>query len=165
MAVIPELAFGAPDSSVAVPAPARSSLAPAPAPQRKPMARATRVSLFEREVRVRLAPAGLDILFDAAKVLTEGQTDGGRYFGSTMLTVDLGAVAPRVADECDAACARRVAELAAADDRVRERARRLAVTFATERGGPLDAPAVDLHVHREGRIVHLDLDVEARRKP
>ncbi len=129
------------------------------------MARAGRVSLFEREVRVRLAPVGLDVLFDAAKLLTEGQVDGERYFGSTMMTIDLAGVAPRVTDDCDPACARRVVELAAADERVRERARRIAVSHAVTRGGVLDTPAVDVHVRREGRVLHLDLDVEARRKP
>ena len=129
------------------------------------MAAARRVSLFEREVRVRLAPAGLDVLFEAAHPLTEGQSEGNRYFGSTMMTIDLAAIAPRVVDSCDPACARQVAELAAADERVRERARRMALRFAEERGGALANPAVDLHVHREGRTVHLDLDVEARRKP
>ena len=129
------------------------------------MASARRVSLFEREVRVRLAPVGLELLFDQAKVLTEGQLDGDRYHGSTMLTLDLAALRDLLSDECDAACARRVAELAAADDRVRERARRVAFTEAQRRGGRLALPAIDLHVHREGRTVHLDLDVEARRKP
>jgi hypothetical protein len=129
------------------------------------MAVARRVSLFEREVRVRLAPAGLDLLFAEARVLSEGQLDGDRYFGSTMLTIDLARVQERVADECDAACARRVAELAAGDEHVRERARRLAVAAAERRHGALAAPAVDVHVHRAGRVVHLDLDLEARRKP
>jgi hypothetical protein len=129
------------------------------------MARAARVSLFEREVRVRLAPVGLDLLFDAAKVLTEGQDEAGRYFGSTMMTIDLVGVSPRVSDDCDAACARRIVELAPADDRVRERARRLAVSQAEKRGGALDEPTVDVHVRREGRVLHLSLDVEARRKP
>jgi hypothetical protein len=121
--------------------------------------------MFEREVRVRLAPVGLDLLFRSAKVLTEGQEDGARYFGSTMMTIDLAKLAPRVSDDCDASCARRVVELAAADERLRERARRLAVTEAEQRGGGLDSPAVDVHVRREGRVLHLDLDVEARRKP
>lgn len=128
------------------------------------MAAARRVSLFEREVRVRLAPAGLDILFDEMRVLTEGQVEGERYFGSTMMTVDLGRVQPRVSDECDPACARRIVDLAADDERVRARARAIAVTEATRQGAFAD-PAVDLHVHRDGRILHLDLDVEARRKP
>jgi len=129
------------------------------------MASARRVSLFEREVRVRLAPAGLDVLFDEARVISEGQHDGPRWYGSTMMTIDLARVQARVADDCDQACARRVAELAAADERVRDRTRRLALAHAARDGGALEAPAIDLHVHREGRIVHLDLDVEARRKP
>ena len=129
------------------------------------MAAARRVSLFEREVRVRLAPAGLDVLFDEARVISEGQEDGPRWYGSTMMTIDLARVAPRVSDDCDQACARRVAELAAADERVRERTRRLALAHATRDAGALEAPAIDLRVHREGRTVHLDLDVEARRKP
>jgi hypothetical protein len=127
------------------------------------MAAARRVSLFEREVRVRLAPAGLDLLFEEMRVLTEGQVEGDRYFGSTMMTVDLGRVQPRVSDECDPACARRIVELAADDERVRARARAVAITEATRQGAFAD-PAVDLHVHRDGRTLHLDLDVEARRK-
>ena len=129
------------------------------------MATARRVSLFEREVRVRLAPAGLDVLLDEARVLTEGQDEGERWFGSTMMTIDLARVAARVSDDCDAACARRVVELAADDPRVRERTRKIALAAAEAEAGALAAAAVDLHVHREGRVVHLDLDVEARRKP
>jgi len=128
------------------------------------MASARRVSLFEREVRVRLAPAGLDVLFEEARVLTEGQVEGERYFGSTMMTVDLARLQPRVSDECDPACARRIVELATDDERVRLRARGLALAEATREGGALDPTAIDLHVHRDGRILHLDLDVEARRK-
>lgn len=129
------------------------------------MAMARRVSLFEREVSVRLAPAGLDVLFEDARLLSEGQVEGPRYFGSTMMSIDLSRVQPKVSDDCDAALARRIADLAQADERVRERARRLAVIAAERQHGALDAPTVDVHVHRDGRVVHLDLDVEARRKP
>jgi hypothetical protein len=129
------------------------------------MASARRVSLFEREVRVRLAPAGLDVLFDEARVISEGQLDGPRWYGSTMMTIDLARVSARVSDDCDQGCARRVAELAAGEERVRERTRRLALHHAVRDAGPLEGPAIDLRVHREGRVVHLDLDVEARRKP
>jgi hypothetical protein len=129
------------------------------------MASARRVSLFEREVRVRLAPAGLDVLFDEARVISEGQLDGPRWYGSTMMTIDLARVAAKISDDCDQGCARRVAELAGADERVRERTRRLALAHAVRDAGPLEGPAIDLRVHREGRVVHLDLDVEARRKP
>jgi hypothetical protein len=138
---------------------------PAPAPTRKPMARARRVSLFEREVRTRLAPVGLDLLFAETRLLTEGQVEDGRYFGSTMMTIDLARLQPQVSDACDDGCARRVVDLAAGDDRVRDRARKLAIAEAERRGGALASPAVDVHVRRDGRTVHLDLDVEARRKP
>jgi hypothetical protein len=129
------------------------------------MAMARRVSLFEREVRVRLAPVGVDVLFAEARVLTEGQIDDGRYHGSTMMTVDLAALDGRIADPCDIACARRVTELAAGDDRIRDRARRVAIAEAGRKSRELTAPVVDVHVHREGRTLHIDLDVEAWRKP
>lgn len=129
------------------------------------MAAARRVSLFEREVKVRLAPAGLELMFEQAKVLTEGQVDAKRYFGSTMMTIELAALAARVSEDCDAACARRVAALMVNDDRVRLRARRVAIAEAERAGGTIEAPTVDLHVHPMGRTLHLDLDVEARRKP
>jgi hypothetical protein len=130
------------------------------APPRKPMATARRVSLFEREVRVRLSPAGLDVLFDASEVLTEGQVERGRYFGSTMLTIDLPRAQPRLSDPCDPACARRVATLMTDDERVRVRARKVALAQAARTAGEMTTPAVDLHVHRDGARVRLDLDVE-----
>ena len=43
-------------------------------PPRKPMAMARRVSLFEREVAVRLAPVALELLHGAARVLSEGES-------------------------------------------------------------------------------------------
>lgn len=127
------------------------------------MAAARRVSLYEREVRVRLAPAGLELLFGEARVLTEGDADGDRWCGSTMVTIDLARVAPRVSDECDVAAARRLARLMADDDRVRDRARRLAIAEAERAAGAPLAPVVDLHIHPRGRTLHLDLDVEAPR--
>ena len=50
---------------------------------------ARRVSLFQREVAVRLAPVAIDLLHGAARVLSEGELVGDDYAGSTMLTVDL----------------------------------------------------------------------------
>src|SRR5215216_1734456 len=75
---------------------------PAP-PPRKPMAIARRVSLFERTVDVRLAPAAIELLHGAARVLTEGALAGEAYAGSTMLTVDLAHTVDRVSDPPDAA--------------------------------------------------------------
>jgi hypothetical protein len=124
------------------------------------MAMARRVSLFEREVTVRLSPAALDVLFEQAELLVEGQVDHGRYFGSTMLTIDLPRARRRLSDPCDAPCAQRVAALMADDDRVRVRARKIALEQAARTAGSMTTPAVDLHVHRDGARVRLDLDVE-----
>jgi hypothetical protein len=130
-------------------------------PPRRPMAAARRVSLFEREIRVHLGTAAIELLFDLAQVLSEGQTDGRRYYGSTMITLDLERAQGQVRDECDAAAAQRVAALLPGDARVRARARALALAAAAERAGAGIAHAdVDLRARAAGARVHLDLDVE-----
>src|SRR4051812_27819255 len=88
-------------------------------PPRKGMAMARRVSLFQREVAVRLAPAAIDLLHGAARVLTEGELVGNAYAGSTMLTVDLSRTIDRISDPPDAATATKVAVLYAHDERCR----------------------------------------------
>jgi hypothetical protein len=128
---------------------------------RKPMAPARRVSLYEREIRVHLGTAAIEVLFDVVEVLSEGGRQGGRYFGSTMLTFDLGRARAALREACDAADARRVAELLEKDARIAARARALALTAAEERvGGRLAAPEVELRVRAEGARVHAILDVE-----
>jgi hypothetical protein len=135
-------------------------------PPRKPMATTRKVALFEREIRIKLSPAALDLLFDAAEVLSEGQRHGERYFGSTMITIDLTKLAPVVREDCDAASAKRVAELLAADARVVARAKHLAAADAGERaGGPLREPLVELKARHAGSRVQLDLDVEGDLDP
>ena len=84
------------------------------------MAMARRVSLFEREVTVRLAPVALELLHGAARVLTEGELAGDSYTGSTMLTIDLARTADRVSDAPDAATAQRAALLYGDDERCRD---------------------------------------------
>ena len=128
---------------------------------RKPMAAATRVGLFEREIRWKLSAAAIDILFDAAHVLTEGETLGGSWSGSTMITIDLPRAQALVRDDCDAQTARRVAALLAEDPRARVRARELAAAEAADRAGSrLSRVDVDMRVRASGARVHVDLDVE-----
>ena len=83
-----------------------------PALARRPMARATRIALFEREVRERLSPAALELVLGRAEVISEGQRGlrNGRdaYFGSTMLTIDLPSLDLLLRDACDAGTARRL---------------------------------------------------------
>src|SRR5437588_357320 len=90
---------------------------------RKPMARATRVALFEREVRERLSAAAVELLFSRAQVLAEGRradgpTAGDAFFGSIMFTVDLTELAGGVREPCDELAAERVAAMMSEDARV-----------------------------------------------
>jgi hypothetical protein len=138
----------------------------APPAARKPMARATRIALFEREVRERLSRAALDLLFARATVISEGQRAprGGRdvYFGSTMLTIDLPALASLLRDACDAGTARRLAALLEADAAVADRVRELAAREAARvaRSTPTEV-STHLTIRAQGAKVFIDVDVEA----
>jgi len=139
---------------------------PSPIPKKKPMALARKVSLFEREVSVRLAPVAIELLHDAARLLTEGEFAGDEYAGSTMMTIELARTAARVSDPPDASTAQRVAFLYAADERAREHARRIAMVEARRRAGcALATPHVDVESRANGAQLCLSLNVEARRIP
>jgi hypothetical protein len=134
-------------------------------PPRKPMALARRVSLFEREVTIRLAPVAIELIHGAARVLSEGELAGDVYAGSTMLTVDLARTADRISDPPDASTARRAALLYGADARCRAHARRIALGEAGRlAGGPLAAPRVDVESRTRGAELHLSINVEAQRR-
>src|SRR5689334_8101692 len=94
----------------------RKPRAPSP-PPRKPMAMARRISLFDREVSLRLSPIALELIHESARVLTEGELAGDLYTGSTMLTLDLERARDRISDAPDAHTAQRVAVLFASDER------------------------------------------------
>ena len=128
------------------------------------MAMARRVSLFEREVVVRLAPVAVELLHGAARVLSEGELTGDFYAGSTMLTIDLTRTVDRIADPPDASTAQKVALLYAGDERCREHARRIAIAEARKTAGTdLVKPLVDVESRARGAELHLSLNVEARR--
>jgi hypothetical protein len=140
-----------------------------PQPQpiaKKPMARAVRVALFEREVREKLSSAAVEILLDRAEVLSEGKraaspTAGRAFFGSTMLTIDVAHAAELVRDRCDEAAAQRVAEMMAGDARVQRRVRQIAAREAERlAGGPVAVRSAEVRVRAEGTRVFLDVDVE-----
>jgi hypothetical protein len=165
---IDEAPPGVPTIEVAVVPGATALPLPLPAPAlaaRKPMARATRITLFEREVRERLSRAALDLLFARVEVMSEGQraVRGGKetYFGSTMLTIDLPALAAALRDVPDAGTARRLATLLADDSQVEKRVQALATREATRVAGA--APrTVSTHVNirAQGARVFIDVDVE-----
>jgi hypothetical protein len=128
---------------------------------RKPMAAVRKVALFDKEIRLRLSSAAVEILFETADTLSEGERRGRGYFGSTMITLDLGRIEPQVREPCDVASARTVAELLALDERVRERARVIASADAHERAGArLARVDCEIRARAVGTRVHLDVDVE-----
>lgn len=129
------------------------------------MAMARRVSLFEREVTVRLAPMAVELLHGAARVLSEGELAGDVYAGSTMLTVELARTTERVSDPPDASTAQRAAFLYAADDRARDHARRIALAEARRIAGcELAAASVDVESRARGAELLLSMGVEAQRR-
>jgi hypothetical protein len=129
------------------------------------MAIARRVSLFEREVAVRLAPVAMELLHGAARSLTEGELVGDAYAGSTMLTIDLSRTRAQISDPPDASTAQRVAMLYAGDERCREHARRIAVKEARRMAGcDLSLPHVDVESRAREPELHLSLNVEAQRE-
>jgi hypothetical protein len=148
-------------------APAAPALAGGQAlPSRKPMARATRITLFEREIKERLSRAAMDVVFGRAERLSEGQrqTRGGReaYFGSTMLTIDLASFDDVLRDACDAGTAHRLAALmetdAAVPRRIRDIAEREATRIAAAR---LKDIRTQVATRAQGSKVFIDVDVEA----
>ena len=135
------------------------------APSRKPMAMARRVSLFQREVSVKLAPLALELLHGASRVISEGDFVGDLYEGSTMMTIDLGRTTAVISDPPDATTAQRVAFLYAADERCRDHARRVAIGEARRRAGcDLAAAHIDVESRARGPELHLSLNVEAQRR-
>jgi hypothetical protein len=134
--------------------------------EKKPMARAQRVTLFEREIRERLSVAAIEILLERAKILSEGSrsqspTAKSRWFGSTMITVDVAALGDVVREPCDARAANRVAELVSGDARVHKRVQRIAGREADRLAGTtVRVRASDVRVRVQGTLVHLDVDVE-----
>jgi hypothetical protein len=133
---------------------------------KKPMARATRIALFQREIRERLSPAALDLVFARIEVISEGQRAlrGGSdcYFGSTMLTIDLPALAAHLRDACDAGTARRLAALLENDAGVARRIQGLAEQeTARVAGAPPRNVGIHVTIRSQGARVFVDVDVEA----
>jgi hypothetical protein len=129
---------------------------------RKPLAITRKVGLFDHKVTVGLSQPALELLFDGAEVLAEGERRGPSYLGSTMITLDLARLAAIVHERCDLLSAREVARLITQDSRVRSRARELTLADAHERAGVRPARAqLELRARAVGARVFLDIDVEA----
>ena len=133
---------------------------------KKPMARAERVTLFEREIRERLSVAAIEIVLQRAQVLSEGKraaspTAAQRYFGSTMVTIDVAELQQLVRDPCDARATARIAELIGGDARVTRRVQKLAEREAQRLcDGPVKVRAGEVRVRAQGTLIYLDVDVD-----
>ena len=134
--------------------------------ERKPMARVTRVTLFEREVRERLSNAALELLLGRAQVLAEGSRSSSptarkAFFGSIMITMDLATLEGDVRDALTPETAARVAERMQSDARVARWLRKLAENEASKLAGtPIRVHSADVRVRAEGAKVLVDIDVE-----
>jgi hypothetical protein len=131
----------------------------------RPLARVERIALFEREVRERPSRAALELVFRKAEVMSEGQKSprNGRpvFFGSTMLTIDLEALAPLLRESCDAGTARRLAALLSNDPAIASRVKTIATLEAARlAGGRLTSIALEVKVSARGARVFIDVDVE-----
>lgn len=129
------------------------------------MATASRITLFEREVRERLSRSALDLAFAHAEVMSEGQREkrGGRdtWLGSTMLTIDLPSLAPLLRDACDAGTARRMAALLGADPGLGARVHQIAIAETEKRCGARPRKVeTQIQIRAQGARVFLDVDVE-----
>lgn len=138
------------------------------------MAKALRVTLFEREIRERLSQPALELLLDGAEVLSEGeridtspvQTSDGplpTIYGSTMLTIDLAKVAGRVREACNKETAGRVAAQIAVDERVGARLRLMATQEATRLAGAAIANlTTEVRVRTRNTTIFIDIDFTGR---
>jgi hypothetical protein len=126
------------------------------------MAVVRQVSLIRREIREQISPVGLELLLLNASRISEGRVAAdGRYYGSTMLTIDLALARDQVREACDVATAARLARLLELDAPAKARLRELAIEearrVAQRTVGKLE---VDMRVRVEGNAVFVDLDVE-----
>ncbi len=127
------------------------------------MAAATRIALFDRRIEVRLGTAALELLFDGADLLSEGERRDECYFGSTMITLDLARASEQLAEVCDAVTAQDVAAILLRDARARERAEQLALADAEVRAGaPVAKVALEVRVRAAGTRVLIDVDLEGK---
>lgn len=129
--------------------------------EKKPMARAFRPSLFQRDINYRLSSAAVELLFDRAQVLSEGQVDRGRYYGSTMISLDLNRLEGDIADAITAETAVRFGTLADRDPLLAARASEIGRAEARKLAGELGDAQIDIGVRTRGAHVYIDLDIEA----
>ncbi|MEZ4337139.1 MAG: hypothetical protein R3B82_10970 [Sandaracinaceae bacterium] len=133
------------------------------APPIKPPARARRILAWPRGGRGALTPAAIAELFRFAEVLSEGDLDEGRWYGSIMISFDLAGFARACRDVAlpdDLDALERAIE---GSVRVRVRAHRIACGEIYQRFPDRDVGTAQVFTRfrREGDVLLLDIDLEA----
>ncbi|MBK8172938.1 MAG: hypothetical protein IPK60_21755 [Sandaracinaceae bacterium] len=130
----------------------------------KGLARATGGGRLVQRKHTSLNREGEEALFRVASVMSEGIVrDGGTFFGSTMITFDLEALAPDWRVTLDNAERERLLRTIEGSVRVRLRALRIARAQALQHvsNRPLGTAYADMKFSLRGRHLHLDVDLEA----
>jgi hypothetical protein len=127
------------------------------------MAAVRRISFFRRQVQESINPAVIELLLGDAARISEGQMAAdGRYYGSTMLTIDLERLEPRVCDACDVGTAARLTRLLEHEPTLEQRSGQLALQEARRISGrDLRRAEADVRVRSEGLRVFVDVDLQA----
>ena len=127
------------------------------------MAAARRIRLFRRHIVESVSPAAVDVLVESAARISEGQVAAdGRYYGSTMFTIDLERLQDRVCEVCDVVAARRIVQLMESQNEVHRAVARLALQEARRVSGRwLRRVEADVKFRATGSRVFIDVDVEA----
>ena len=126
------------------------------------MAFVRRVSLFRRQIIESISPAGLELLLAGASRISEGQvTSRGRYYGTTMLTIDLQHTGGKVRQVRDVSTSSRLARHLEQEPAAMQQVVRLAVREASNVAGqPILEPAAEVEVRVKGHRVLVDVDLE-----
>lgn len=140
-----------------------------PVMDKRPMASVRRVNLFRREIRERLSLPALEILLARARAISEGkltQKKKGpvkqRYYGSTMLTLELQEAREHIRDPLDAASALKLKEMLREDRRFTNRLREIVQKEAERIAGcSLERVDMEMRLDAEGNRILVDLDLEA----
>lgn len=130
----------------------------------KPPARARSIRAWSRAGRRALTASAIEELFRFADVLTEGGLDGtGRWYGSIMITFDLGRLQRRCRDLESEEDLEEVIAAIEGSVRVRVRAHRMACAEIYRRFPDRDVGTAQLYsvFEREGERLLLDIDLEA----
>jgi len=128
------------------------------------MAKAKKIGLFARKVIENVSVAGFQALLTSATQVSEGQAnDDGRYFGSTIVSIDLQELKEQINDACDVATATRLCQCMAEDRDVLAQMGAIGQSEAQKLcSGPLVDAESDVRMRAEGSRILVDIDVEGQ---